>query len=197
MADAKEISDKLRQTNIANIAKKLNAGKTLTKTEQTALDSYDAINGVRRRLGKKELAQELGISRPTLDEYLDQEGAPKPDENGTYSVEDAGLWVANNSVTAGSSKEMRRLREALMRIRVEAEEIDLAKNRGKLVDKATIEPQLAVATTTIVSELQKVFEDELPSKTFGKTVVEIREINAAGVDRVVQSWKDALAPISR
>ena len=200
MADAKpRVGDQLRRANVANIIKKLNAGKTLTRAEQAALDAHEqATSGnIARRLRKTELAKELGISRVTLDEYLNRPDAPQPDEAGAYSVEDTASYIAVNGVKAVNSAEMRRLKEARERIRVEREELELAELRGRLINKSQIEPQVAVICSTFVNELQRVFEWELPDKTFGKSVIQIREMNAAGVDRVIRALKETLAPLSQ
>lgn len=201
MADVEpKIGEKLRRANVTNIVKKLNAGKTLSKTDQQALDEHErAMSGnIGRRLAKTALAAELGISRPTLDEYLNRidPPPPKPDEEGAYSVEDTASYIAVNGVKAVNSAEMRRLKEARERIRVEREELELAELRGRLIDKSKIEPQVAVVCTTITTEMQRIFEQELPGKYTAK-MVEDREINAAGVDRVIRAIKDALAPLTR
>jgi hypothetical protein len=200
VADAKpRIGDQLRRANVANIVKKLNAGKTLSKTEQAALEEHEraTAGNIARRLRKTELAKELGISRVTLDEYLNRPDAPQADDAGAFSVEDTASYIAVNGVKAVNSTEMRRLKEARERIRVEREELELAELRGRLVDKATIEPQIAAVCTLLVTTLQQIFEGELPPKYPGKTVVECREMNAAAIDRVMRQLKAAYAPLTR
>lgn len=200
MSDEPKFTEKLRRANVTNIVKKLNAGKTLSKSDKDELARHEqALAGnVTRRLRKGDLAAELGISRVTLDEYLNRTDPPppKPDGDGAYSVEDTASYIAVNGVKAVNSAEMRRLKEARERIRVEREELELAELRGRLIDKSKIEPQVALVCTTITTEMQRIFEQELPGK-YTARMVEDREINAAGVDRVIRAIKDALAPLTR
>lgn len=191
------ISTRLRRANLTNIVKKLNAGKTLTKAERTALDEHEAVNSTGRRLRKKELAAELGISRVTLDDYLNRPDppAPKPDNNQAYSVEDVAAYIAANSTKAAVSPAMRKMREARERIRLEREEMELAELRGQLIDKSMIAPAIAAVMTQLTTDLVDVFENELPTKYNGLSTVQCAELNASGVDRVLTRFKSGNAPL--
>ncbi len=197
-----KIGDKLRRANVTNIIKKLNAGKTLTKSDKDALKEHErASEGAAavQRMGKTNLAVELGITRRTLDEYLNRSDPPppQPDADGEYSVEDTATYIAVNGAKAVTSAEMRRLREARERIRVEREEMELAELRGRLVDKETIEPQIAAACAIFGAALRQIFESEMPAKYQGKSVVDCRILNEQGVDRVMRQLKEAHLPLRK
>lgn len=153
----------------------------------------------RRRLGKKDLAQMLGISRPTLDGYLNRMEPPPPvrGKDGTFDVDEVAAYIAANGATPTSSEAIRKLRERLLRTQAEDAEVDLAERRGRLIDKATIEPGIAEIQAWWLAKLQAVFEGEIPRKLEGLTTVQRQALLAGAVDRVFREFKERMGALAR
>ena len=80
--DAPNPAELLAKANVANITKKLKAGKTLTASERKALAEFEADKtGGAWVGGIKQLADELGLSRQALYDARKRfpDEAPKPD----------------------------------------------------------------------------------------------------------------------
>ena len=194
------ISETLRRANLANIITKLKAGKTLSRPEQDVLDAQaaqEAASQPGRRLNKKMLAEELGISRPTLDEYLNRATAPQPDAMGTFSVEETAAYISRHGVRAISSEEMKRIRMTLLRIQAKEAELDLAVKQGELVAIRELEPDFALMCNQLVADLRAKFEFELPARYVGKNAVECEQMNADGIDYVLTRLKAEMARHTR
>lgn len=191
--DAADLAGTARRSNVANILRRLKAGRTLTRAERVALDEYEseqkAKNG--RRLLKLDLARELGMSRTTLDGYLNLKDppAPKPDAARRYSVDEVQRFIAENSAKAGTNAEIRTLRETLLRMQVERETIELDELRGRYVRKDEIGPAVAIIAAQLTDDLRLKFETELPPKYDGRTTLERQKLNADGIDWVLRRLK--------
>lgn len=194
------LAEKARRANIANILKRLNAGQTLSKSERLALDEHEASEVAKngRRLLKMDLARELGISRVTLDGYLNRKTPPppKPDDKRRYSVDEVAKYIADNSTKAVSSEEMRKLRERMLSIQVEREHLELETLRGRYIPKGEIEPAIAAFVGQLTEDLRLKFEMELPAKYSGRTVIERQKLNADGIDWVLRRLKSGAEKVT-
>ncbi len=151
------------------------------------------------RLHKAGLARALGISRPTLDGYLNRTNPPPPQPNAgkLYDVKEVAEYIAALGTKAITTDEMRKLRETLLRTQAEDAEIDLAVKRGRLIEKAAIEPGVAEIQTWWSAKMQAVFEGELPRKYEGKTTIERQKLNADAVDRLMREFKERMEALAR
>lgn len=151
-----------------------------------------------RRLKKKALAAQLGISRVTLDEYLNRKTPPppKPDKAGAYSVDDVAHYIEVNGAKAVSTEEMRRLREALLRMDVEERAIQIGIRKGEIIERAKVRPGIEAVMGRLTADLQAKFEQELPSKYGGRTGLQCAELNAAAVDWVLRRMKEGWANVA-
>lgn len=152
-----------------------------------------------RRLGKKDLAQTLGITRPTLDGYLNRTDPPPPvpDKDRAYDLNEVAAYIAANAANPTSTEAIRRLRENLLKTQAEDAEMDLAVKRGRLIDKAAIEPGVSEIQTWWSAKLQAVFEGELPRKYEGKSTIDRQKLNADAIDRLMREFKERMAALAR
>jgi hypothetical protein len=148
-------------------------------------------------LTRSQLARRLGSSGRTVAAYLDDyEDAPKPDADRRYSFADVKAHIARHSARLGSTPTMLKMKERLLALRVSEAERAEAVAAGQYILAKDIEPQVAKVCSELTRNLQAVFEGELPSRYIGRSVVECRELNANGVDRVIAAMKSGLAPIT-
>jgi hypothetical protein len=149
---------------------------------------------------KLDISKKIGVSRPTIDKYLAMEGAPKPNEDMRYNLLAVLDWIREcgaKSVPTNAVADARQKKLLLecdkLTIAIDQGRHALAVQRGEYISKAEASETLAPLMSELKSMLQQVFEVELPSQYRGKTAVEQAELNAAGVDRVIQRIREGTA----
>ncbi len=149
-------------------------------------------------LTRSQIAIRAVIDREIVSKYLGMEGAPKPDNKMRFNYKQAMEWIGDHAPRAGAGgNEIRKIKEASARIQLERDQLELDELRGRLVDKKEIAPQIGAACAAFVAGLQRIHEGELPPKIAGKSVIEIRELIAAGNDRLIRELNDMLAPLTK
>lgn len=150
------------------------------------------------RLQKITLASKLGVSRPTLDKYLHMEGAPQPDEKGTWDVEEVTTWIQANAREAGggTSKDGK---PTLNDVRIEKLMLECTKLRNAIeVDRGDYIKKKEAARTIVplMEELgalmTQIFENELPSRYVGRDAVDCAKLNADGCDKIVKRFREGV-----
>jgi hypothetical protein len=120
-----------------------------------------------KKQNKTELAGGLGISRTTLDKYLQMPGAPKG-ERGKYDAEKVAKWIKDNAESQSSQSrvdpQIASLRARELKAKCERLEFRLAQDRGEFIAKAKIGPALSNAHLAMRTALQRKFEGELAPK---------------------------------
>lgn len=200
---AESLGDRLRRANVANIVRRLKAGKTLSGVEQKALEEHESGLGAastgKKLLRKIELAGRLNISRPTIDDYLRRPGAPKP-KNKRYDPDEVRAFIEACTPTAslGEKKtEIIDLRRAILRMEAEEMEIDLGIKRGLYIRRDEISPVIGSFFTQHLADALLIFEQELPAKYAGRNQIECQQLNADGIDRLfakAKAWQQTIAP---
>ena len=147
------------------------------------------------KLNKTELASNLGISRTTLDRYLQMDGAPKG-ERGKYDGEAVSRWIrdhAESQATQGKTDpEIASLRARELRAKCERLEFKLAQDRGDFIARAKIGPALNNAHLAMRSALQRKLENELgPKLPMLKPEDQMEEIRNA-VDSICEIFSQNL-----
>lgn len=147
-------------------------------------------------MSRSQIAARYGIDRGTLQKYLAQPGAPKPNGKNLYNAKTVVPWVrAIAPKLHAKTDEMRSINIAIARMRKEDMEIDLKAKRGELVEKRTIEPTIVTVMTLLTDNLTKEFVLALPSSYDGKTTAERAKMNEDAVARVLTQFKAGLAGI--
>jgi predicted DNA-binding transcriptional regulator AlpA len=96
---------------------------------------------------KKDLAARLGITRPTLDSYLNMKGAPRPKRGlHDYDEEEVAAWVKEN---AGSEKtsakvdpQIKDLKARELKLKCERLEVQIKKEKDKYFERDKLGPLL-------------------------------------------------------
>lgn len=191
----KTIAD-LQADNLDNIRKRLAAGKTLTRAEQTALERAEQQAATPTKARKLQLALMLNISRPTLDAFLTMPGAPAPDDDRRYDVEAVASFVSKNAPTAAADKPTMNWRAEKTRIEANNLAFDLQVKRGDYFRKADAIPVLAALVAEVQALLRAKFEDELPSRYLGKTWPECQAMNREAIDLIIRRIKAGGKPLT-
>lgn len=101
--DWQRAAKKLLQKNLSNLAKKVVDGKTLSAAEVAMLQaevSGDEGQSSKSSLAKNKsrLAEILGVSRKTIQRYVDHPEAPNPKANGSLDIEAWRAFLAEHDV---------------------------------------------------------------------------------------------------
>jgi hypothetical protein len=149
-------------------------------------------------LTRSQIALRSGIDRETVSKYLGMADAPKPDKKMRFHYKQAMEWIGKTAprVASGNNEEMRTLREALLRMDVEARALELGVTKGQFIERAKIRPGIENVMGRLTVDLQSVLEEETPPKLVGKNVTEIRQIIAAALDRVLKRVKEGWGQIA-
>jgi len=141
-------------------------------------------------VSKSEIAKVVGLSRQTVSKYLNSDGAPEAELDGTYNPILGAYFVGVCHARSMESPAVVRMRERKMEIELAQMERAEALARRELIPKKAIQPSIASVMTRLTTSMRSVFERELPPKYQGRQVVECAEINANGVDRVLRGFKE-------
>ena len=155
------------------------------------------------RLGKTNICRRLNISRPTLDHYLQIEGAPTCDADGKFSLTEIAEFVqkhAKKILQPADAKEWKqeklRLECERITIDIEARKDELARSRGEHISKSEIEKTIVPLMTELGALLRQKFEMELPSQYRGKSVADCAALNAKAVDEITECFRSGSAKFS-
>ncbi len=168
-------SEILARRNVANIATKLKAGKTLTTSERKALNDFQTgqLDGWVKDTSA--LARELGLSRQAIyDARARFPDAPKKHEDGKREnlaawQEFVGAKLIGKDV---GTKNLADLKAELMR-----EQIELARSKNKresaeVIDREVVEAMLGLLGQKLDLLLRLKLEVELGPRVAGKNAAE-------------------------
>lgn len=187
------------KVNLANIVKKLKAGKTLSGSERKALDEYEAQQaGTEWVKDVSALARELGLSRQTIYEARNRFPNDAPAKHPDGKKENLDAWrkfCADKLIGKDvATKTLADLKAELMREQIE---LARAKNRregGAVIDRDVVESAFAVLGQKLDLLLRLKLEVELGPRVVGKSAAEanveggrildeIREVVAGNIAR--------------
>lgn len=186
-----DVAEKLLKADLANIARKLKAGKTLTDTEKRRLEEATKTEPETPRFAKNyvQLAEILGVDRRTLQTWRKESDSPKSKTNGKHDVE---AWLAfqrKHGKKGGEPQEepsdlpsepiLKRKKLALF---CQEKEMQLAVRRGELIEVALVREDWARKCAAANSLLRKRLENELPSDLEGAEAADIYEALVKVVD---------------
>lgn len=155
------------------------------------------------RLRKITLAEKLGVSRPTLDKYLEMDGAPGPDAEKTYDVEEVLKWVGAHAEQSGADITDKEKVPTLnnwraMKLELECEKLRhlLEVERGDYISKREAAATILPLMTELDALIKQKYELELPSRYVGKDAVECAELNAAARDQINARFRQGVKPLT-
>lgn len=143
---------------------------------------------------KADIAKSLDISRPTLDAYLKQPGAPKPNRARKYDAIEVSDFISKttDSEQTGAKVDstLKDLKARELKLKCERLQLKLEAERGLYWPKSEVKETCRQIAQTQRAVLQRKLETELPPKLLGLGVVEMTEIMKATVDDVCRILND-------
>jgi phage terminase Nu1 subunit (DNA packaging protein) len=195
-----ELAERLLRANMANIVRKVSAGKTLTAAERKLLTDTQDDAPAKKTYAKNyaELAEILGITRRHLQNWRVLPGAPEPAANGSHDI---ARWQefqiriggkgapepAEESVDGLESEPL--LKRRKLTLFCQEKEMQLAHARGQLIDSGLVRETWARKCAEANSLLRKRLENELPSELEGLEAAEIYTILTAVVDEFNEAMR--------
>jgi hypothetical protein len=143
-----------------------------------------------KKVTKSDLVRVLKLSRTTVQKYLLQDGAPKPDPKTGYDVAAVRNYIAEHGSGNVEGSEVNQLRAQKQRLEIEEMEDARLLRRGELVKKSQIAPAVAAYNAGLTADLRQKFEIELPGKYKGRGMVECQQMNAEAIDWVLKRLKE-------
>lgn len=139
------------------------------------------------------LARALGVSPTTIADWRDKFPTDHPKaydvEEWKKFVEEQGLGIAGNRVSEDREHWLTQQAE----FKAKLLEIEHKKATGEIVLKADLDARDTRIAMAQKAALYEILTTELPVKSEGKTVVEIRALNREASDRVCVIMQDRLA----
>jgi hypothetical protein len=173
--DAPSPAELLAKANVANITKKLKAGKTLTASERKALAEFDADKtGGAWVGGMKQLAEELGLSRQAIYDARKRfpDEAPRADGR-RENVEAWRQFCAEKLIGRDvATKTLAELKAELMREQIELARTKNRRESGEVIDREVVEEMLGILAQKLDLLLRLKLEVELGPRVVGKSAAE-------------------------
>ena len=190
----------LAKANVANITKKLKAGKTLTASERKALSEFDADKtGGAWVGGIKQLADELGLSRQALYDARKRfpEDAPKP-EGRRENVEAWRQFCAEKLIGRDvATKTLAELKADLMREQIALARTKNRRESGEVIDREVVESMLALLGQKLDLLLRLKLEVELGPRVAGKSAAEANVEGGMILDEIREVIDENIATFQR
>jgi predicted DNA-binding protein YlxM (UPF0122 family) len=185
--DAPSPAELLAKANVANITKKLKAGKTLTASERKALAEFDADKtGGAWVGGMKQLAEELGLSRQAIYDARKRfpDEAPKSDGR-RENVEAWRQFCAEKLIGRDvATKTLAELKAELMREQIELARTKNRRESGEVIDREVVEEMLGILAQKLDLLLRLKLEVELGPRVVGKSAAEANVEGALMLDEI-------------
>lgn len=175
------VAEKLLRADFANIARKLKAGRTLTRDERRLLGEH---NGESPTFAKTyvELAEILGVARRTLQRWRRIEGAPKPSDRREHDVE---AWRAFQTRIGGKGAGNEAddldddlpaepiLRRRKLLLWCQERELALELRRGELIDAALVDENWSANVDHVADFLRANLDEKLAERLATLSAAEI------------------------
>jgi transcriptional regulator with XRE-family HTH domain len=190
--------NKILRADLANIARKLSMGKTLTADERARIEASEAAPEPSAAT-YTELAQVLGITARHLRTWRTMEGAPSPLPNGEHSL---AAWRDFQTSINGKGRiptdddqpEFEGiLKRRKLKLQIEERSIAHEVRRAELLDAELVQRTWQAKSSAAGATLAKMLSPALAKKLQGLEAPEIVESLAGIVDGFVAQMKGAPA----
>jgi hypothetical protein len=168
-------ADVLAKANVANITKKLRAGKTLTSSERKALDEYQSRNdGGEWVQDTTALARELNLSRKAIYDARARFPDEAPKKDGKR--ENLAAWqkfCAEKLIGKDTATEtLADLKAQLMQREIKLRDMKIARESGEMIARDVVHEMLGLLAQKLDLLLRLKLEVELGPRVAGKTPAE-------------------------
>lgn len=184
--DAPNPADVLAKANVANITKKLRAGKTLTSSERKALEDFQTPSASGWVKDLSALAKELGLSRRAIYDARERfpDEAPKPDGRRENLIEWQRFCAEKLIGRDVATKTLADLKAELMREQIELARAKNRREAGDVIDREIVESMLGVLGQKLDLLLRLKLEVELGPRVAGKNAAEANVEGAAMLQEI-------------
>lgn len=158
--DLKEIAEKALRADLANVLKKVKAGKPLTDQERRLLRAQQDVGKPeedRAWLANiDEICDVFGISRRSYLRRKDEAGYPRKTQKG-YSVEKVRAFLEKSGLVEADEETLNKDAEQAKRIKVQRliAEVELARKRGELIHREDHNRELVTLINIVSTGLQE------------------------------------------
>ena len=165
-----------QKANVANIIKKLKAGRTLTTAERKAVDDFESQQGGSWVKDLSALARELGLSRQAIYEARARFPTEAPKKHVDGKRENVEAWrefcatklIGRDTAT----KTLADLKAELMQREIKLRDMKIARESGKVIDSQIVDDMLMTLAQKLDLLLRLKLEVELGPRVAGKTPAE-------------------------
>lgn len=185
----KDVAEKILDADFQNVVKKVAAGKPLTVAERARIEARAAGSTDSTAYAKTQvdLANILGVTRRTLNNWLKLEGSPKALSNGMWPVADWREFVRLRGLKTGKlapqSEDALKARKLLAE--VEERELRIAVKKGEYVRVTDVRLEWIGLVAQATSILRSKFENELPPILSGLDATGIQAECRKAIDEVL------------
>lgn len=197
---AQSPSEILARRNVANIASKLKAGKTLSTSERKALNEFQAEQADGWVKDTTALAKELGLSRQAIyDARARYPDAPKKHDDGRR--ENLVAWqqfCAENVIGKDTAtKNLAELKAELMREQIRLARAKNQREAGEVIAADVVDEMLVTLAQKLDLLLRLKLEVELGQRVIGKNAAEANVEGALILDEIREVINSNIATYQR
>ncbi len=196
----KATSEIWQKANLQNIAKKLNAGKTLTTAERKAVTEFQVEEADGWIKDTSALAKELGLSRQTIYDTRAKfpEAPPKHEDGKRENLPAWQAFVGEHLIGKDhATKNLAELKAELMREQIKLARMKNDREAGDTVAKVVVEDMLAILGQKLNLLLRLKLEVEMGARVAGKSAAEANVEGAIMLDEIREVINSNIANFQR
>jgi len=192
--DAADVGRRIIRQNLVNLAKKLQAGGTLSTAELALVreavgGGADVVATSGWAKNQVELAAALGVERKTVQRWMKEDGAPSARSDGRYLVAEWSRWCAEkgkklNEDDGESQTELRAKQMALQNRKLELQLQILVREYVSVAEVESIGARLGAAVRKVVTSLHL-----LAPSVAGMDVAECAALLRAKEDEIMDQFQ--------
>lgn len=185
-------AEKILKADFHNVIKKVKDGRPLTNSERALIESRAAGSEDATTFAKNkvDLAELLGVTRRTIDQWKKLPGSPVTESNGTYNVGDWRRFVRENGLKTNAPAEVvgkdSALKTRKLLAEVEEREIRVGILRGEQIPVETVRESWTGHVARATAVLRAKFENELPPVLSGMDATGIQKECRKAIDEVLR-----------
>lgn len=190
-----EQAKKILDGNLRNLAKKVKAGKVLTRAEQLLLQQAQA-GADEKELSMQEIAKELGLSRQTLYDLIKKypKEVPKGKARKLLSAWQACIPKLQSQVDVGGGDDSKSMWEIKkLKLACESMQIELDRRKGRLVPADEVASAVMQLASRAKGLLRWYLESQLPPRIEGLSAVEARAVLVGVCDEICKALSDPIS----
>jgi hypothetical protein len=184
-----QAATKIARQNISNIVAKLRAGKTLSISEQKAMEKWESeVNDGEWVKDISALAKELGLNRRAIYDARAKypEEAPKKEAGSRRENLHAWQRFCSEKLIGKdvATKTLADLKAELMREQIELARTKNRRESGEVIDREVVEEMLGILAQKLDLLLRLKLEVELGPRVVGKSAAEANVEGALMLDEI-------------